>query len=142
MDRCGRAPREIKASANSRRYYVLTLYRDCQKHSLNLHALVCRAFHGDPPEGMQAAHGNGDKSDNSADNLRWATPKENCDDRGRHGNHVAGEKQHLARLTDEMVTAMRQMAATGMKHRQIAARFGVARPTASHAIRGYTWKHV
>ncbi|WP_170790783.1 HNH endonuclease [Ruegeria lacuscaerulensis] len=48
--------------------------------------IVCEAFHGPPPSPKhQAAHNNGDPSDNRAENLRWATPAENTRDKYRHG---------------------------------------------------------
>ena len=40
----------------------------------NVHTLVLTTFVGDRPDGMQACHNNGDKTDNRLENLRWDTP--------------------------------------------------------------------
>jgi transcriptional regulator with XRE-family HTH domain len=49
-----------------------------------VNALVCEAWYGPRPEGMHAAHNNGDRGDDRPSNLRWATPKENGADKSRH----------------------------------------------------------
>lgn len=55
------------------------------------HSLVCEAFNGPRPSpGMHCAHRDGDKSNNTPENLYWATPKENSDDRERHGRTFRG----------------------------------------------------
>lgn len=46
-----------------------------------VHRLVCEAFHGPKPTPKhEVAHWDGDKTNNTAPNLRWATHKENCQD--------------------------------------------------------------
>jgi HNH endonuclease len=52
----------------------------------SVHALVCETYHGPKPSpAHQAAHLNGNPSDNRPSNLAWKTPKENAADRVRHG---------------------------------------------------------
>jgi len=56
------------------------------------HQLVCTAFHGPRPSPThQVAHGDGCRTNNRADNLRWATPLENAADCIKHGNRPRGE---------------------------------------------------
>ena len=50
-----------------------------------IHELVCEAFHGPRPYGMQCRHLDGNKLNNCADNLCWGTPQENTEDKRRHG---------------------------------------------------------
>lgn len=46
---------------------------------------VLLAFVGPRPDGMEACHGDGDCTNDSADNLRWDTHSSNMYDRKRHG---------------------------------------------------------
>jgi hypothetical protein len=51
-----------------------------------VHDLVCRAFHGERPEGKEVAHEDRNPSNNSAENLSWKTHAENQSDIRRHGS--------------------------------------------------------
>ena len=66
-------PRLCKLQASSSGYLRYRLQRFGRIRSVAIHELVLHAFVGPRPEGMWAAHGNGDKSDNRVENLRWAT---------------------------------------------------------------------
>ena len=69
-----------------------------QKHLL--HRLVALAFLGECPLGKQVCHDNGVPSDNRVSNLYYGTPKNNSDDKFRHGTMPVGEKHSLSKLTD------------------------------------------
>jgi hypothetical protein len=65
-------------------------HRDGRRRTAHLHRLVCEAYHGPAPSPIHhAAHWDGDKENNSASNLRWATPQENEADKVRHGRRPA-----------------------------------------------------
>ena len=57
-----------------------------------VHHLVLSTFVGARPAGHQAAHGDGDRRNNSLGNLRWATRSENEADKVRHGTRLAGAR--------------------------------------------------
>lgn len=50
-----------------------------------VHRLVAKTFIGEPPEGTECCHNDGDPSNNNVENLRWGTPLENVADRQKHG---------------------------------------------------------
>jgi hypothetical protein len=50
-----------------------------------VHRAVALAFHGEPPEGTEVRHLNGDPQDNRPSNLAYGTRSENNYDKRRHG---------------------------------------------------------
>ena len=53
--------------------------------SQRVHRAIATAFHDNPDNKPEVAHGNGINNDNRAANLRWATRSENMDDVRKHG---------------------------------------------------------
>ena len=102
-----------------------------------VHRMVCAAFHGPQPEGMEVAHQNGDAHDNRAENLRWKTHHDNMEDRRAHGTIVHGEAHH--NTTIDAATAARIREAKGAYH-QVGKRFGVSRSVVGRIKRGETWR--
>ena len=102
-----------------------------------VHRVVLEAFGGpQPTPHHQAAHSDGNRVNNLDENLRWATPKENSDDRIRHGNGV-GATHGCAVLTIDDVRYIRTSDEPALR---IAKRLGVYASTVSNARRGKTWK--
>lgn len=50
-----------------------------------VHGLVAECWRGPRPDGHQAAHKDGDNTNNVPPNVRWATPLENENDKWGHG---------------------------------------------------------
>lgn len=109
----------------------------------NIHQLVCRSFHGDPPSGKPSVlHWDDDPWNNRVDNLRWGSQSDNHEDRRRNGNKVGPKPEEAtgAKLTWETVRDMRTRYANGEPQYQLAKRFGVSRPTVNQVVHGRTWK--
>ena len=124
-------------------YPCVTLrHADGDEQVVNIHHAVARAFLGPRPCGLYVCHRDGKKSNNTLDNLRYATPTENVADREIHGNTAKGERNGLARLTATAVRDMRARHAGGETIYSLAAVFGVAETTASDAIHRRTWRHI
>lgn len=81
------SPRQLAVSLDDWGYRRVSLWVNGAVRSRRVHQLVCAAFHGPRPVGLQARHLNGEQLDNRADNLRWGTPRENMRDRIKHGRH-------------------------------------------------------
>lgn len=62
-----------------------------------VHHLVLEAFSGPRPEGQEVRHLNGNRLDNSAGNLEWASHLVNMRDRRTHGTWYKGMKTHCPR---------------------------------------------
>lgn len=67
-------------------YHTVRLYHNKNSRIIYVHRLVAKAFIKNPLEKAQVNHINGDKLDNSIDNLEWATQSENL----RHAALVLG----------------------------------------------------
>lgn len=97
------AERIMKTRVAANGYLRVMLRRDAQSAMVSVHYLVLRTFIGECPQGQQACHNDGCRTNNHLSNLRWDTPKNNHADKKRHGTQPLGEKHHNAKLTDEQV---------------------------------------
>jgi hypothetical protein len=76
--------------------------------------------------------------------LRWGTSAENSAEmveRGRSASK-AGELCGKAILTADRVREIRALAASGVRQRVVAERFGIGRSTVWHIVSRRRWKHV
>lgn len=106
-----------------------------------VHVMVCRAFHGPKPtERHQVAHGDGKRSHNRADNLRWATPEENHFDKRQHGTHLTGETHPSAVLAEPNIAPIRRLAELHVPLGVIAEAFGVSPENVASIRDRKTWK--
>lgn len=106
-----------------------------------VHRIVCEAFHGSPQSGQDAAHGDGVKTNNRADNLRWATRAENMADKVLHGTHARGDRAPSVKLDVQKVAAIRVALGAGASQRSLAREYGVS-PSAINLIalgRNWAW---
>lgn len=106
-----------------------------------IHALVMEAFEGPCPPSLEVCHGDGDKTNNRFENLRYDTREANCEDRRKHGFCIQGERNHRAKLTAGEVLEIRRLKGTGTQE-DIAAGFCVTGRAVGKIHRGERWRHV
>lgn len=82
----------LRPSIRADGYVQVRLYNAVVGATKKVHRLVLEAFTGPRPDGMEACHANGDRSDNRAGNLRWDTVRENANDRISH--HPTCRRRH------------------------------------------------
>lgn len=108
-----------------------------------VHVLVAKAFIGEKPSTKhQVAHGDGTRSNNFVENLRWATSKENCDDRRIHGTEQIGESHARAKLKEEDVRRIVQLCALGVSSKDIQNYYNLSQGIVRHIICGIRWPHL
>lgn len=102
-------------------------------------SLVAAAFIGPRPEGLLVLHGDGDSTNNRADNLRYGSHSDNIEDARQHGTLSQGERQWLAKLTASEVMFIR---ITDMRGVDLAKHYGVTAACISAVRQRKNWKHV
>lgn len=107
-----------------------------------VHRMVLEAFAGERPDGFITRHLDGNKLNNSIENLCWGTHLENSRDMVRHGTVMVGESNHAAKITEEDVRVIRRDRSRGVKLRSLELRYGLTRRSVLNIIQGKTWKHV
>lgn len=108
--------------------------------------LICSAFHGPCPTPRHLVlHGNGDREDNRAINLRWGTQKENLADREAHGRTLHGSLNPSSKITEADALEIRRRCAGGRhgggeRQREVAAEFGLTQAAVSLIVLNKAWR--
>lgn len=124
-------------------YMVIRHYVGGVRKHYHLHRLVAMAFRGLPENSaLHAAHYDGDKLNNSANNIYWATAQENISDRERHGRTMRGDNHYARVLSSSEIPKIRKLLSAGMPQKDIAKIYGVTKYTISDIKRGKTWNSV
>jgi hypothetical protein len=107
-----------------------------------VHTLVLEHFVSPRPAGLEGCHGDGDRSNNAAGNLRWDTRSGNHADKNAHGTSPIGERHPMRKLDDKTVLAIRARRAEGASATRLSEEFNVSRMTAFRAATGRSWSHL
>jgi hypothetical protein len=102
---------------------------------------VLDAFVGLCSKGKEACHWDGDGENNFVENLRWGTPKENGQDKSRHGRSLRGEANANSKLTFVKVKRIRDLRKQGMSIVWLSKVFKVSKNTVRNVISGFSWSH-
>lgn len=133
------AERVLARSFTRKGYLAVSLWRSGNAYPREVHRLVCRAFHGEPADGLEAAHLNGDKTDPRASNLAWTSKAENMRMKVSHGTQPNGERVVTAKLSTEQALEIFIAAHRGENMRQLARDYGVDDKTIRKIKRGEMW---
>lgn len=114
-----------------------------KKKTFRAHRLVLMAFN--PTEGMEQLevnHKDGNKKNNSLDNLEWCTPSENQKHAFKLGLQKPrrGEKSNFSKLTEKDAIKIFELREEGLTHKQIAEIIGCSSSNISYILKGKTWQ--
>lgn len=123
-------PRILATSLDERGYSkIYIIGPNGKKLTTRTHILVCLAFHGSKPTDAHTVnHKDGNKLNNTPENLEWMTRQEQA----IHSYQVLGNvssrprgygSHHRANYTDDEVRHIRSLHASGVSHEKIAAIF-------------------
>jgi hypothetical protein len=131
--------RRLSRTSSRKGYAQVTLCRQGKQRTVEVHRLVCRAFHGEPLPGQEVAHLDGDPANPAASNLVWASRTENHAHKRRHGTRLTGERLPSSVLTEKAAVDIVEAAAAGEPKRAIARRFGVSDRAVRKIVAGEMW---
>ena len=149
--------RTLKKQIDNHGYERVWLCKKGEKKCIHIHTLVATAFHGNKKTGLEIAHLDGNKLNNKADNLTWATHKENESHKILHGtlptglrngkytkqeSTPRGDNHRNSKLTSERVRKIKALLQNKIIHRIIAKKYKVSRATISYISRGERWAHI
>ena len=81
-------------------YFQVSLWEGGKGRTWFIHHIVTIVFHGDrPSQRHHAAHRDGNKTNNSKDNLRWLTKEENEAEKIIHGTSNHGQRNGMSKTS-------------------------------------------
>ena len=141
----------LKFGKNIGGYLQIGLYKNGKCYRRTIHRLVLETYVGPCPEGMEACHNNGIKTDNRLENLRWDIRKANHQDAIKHGTHSGflssakqeGEVNKMSKLTNDQVRLIFDSYHDGAYTQQeLADYFNVCKMQILRIVNKQAWKHI
>ena len=105
-----------------------------------VHRLVAKLYVPNPENKPQVNHKDGNKLNNSADNLEWVTNRENSIHALKNGWMHIEERHQFAKLNRKQVAFIKSH--DEMTRKELAELFNVSAKTISDIRNGRTWKTV
>jgi len=133
--------RILKPSPDRGGYLQVYLVRDSKKHTSPVHRLVGNAFFGELPTGMQTNHINGNKNDNSVQNLEYVTPSQNMQHAFASGLKAAlrGSDNGNSKLSEEQVLEIKNELSNGKSIREIALNVNISKSSVFSIKHRISW---
>lgn len=130
---------ERRAKDDGHKYLRIGLNKDgvCTKHYM--HRLLAEAFIDNPESKRTVNHIDGDKRNNSLDNLEWATYSENTQHAHDHGLTRA-PRAHL-KLNEADARMVKDLHDAGMTNTLMAKLLDVSQVSISQIVTGKTFKY-
>jgi hypothetical protein len=134
----------IKSTDNGRGYKLVTIQVNMRRKNFYVHRLVAAAFLPNPENKKEVNHIDGDKANNRASNLEWATRLENIQHAKINGLSPIGESTGMAKLTEsnviEILDALKEN--PQLNKTALGRKFGVNCTAIIKISKGQRWKHI
>jgi hypothetical protein len=135
------AKRPLKLTVDRYGYLRTTITIDGRSRLLRVHTAVLDAFRGPRPDGCDASHLNGNRTDNRRANLVWESASDNQRRKLEHGTLVHGERHKCAKLSEVDVRQMRLRLRAGERKSDLASEYQVSRTLVGWIAKGKAWPH-
>lgn len=123
-------------------YLRVRLSRDNKVTFFSVHRAVALAFLGKIPKEMCVRHLDGNKTNNSLNNLKIGTYQENSDDEVKAKRHPHGKTHPRAKISEDDVHRIRELFKEGLPQTKIAVMFNIDQTHVSKIVRKDLWKHI
>lgn len=135
---------ELKLRKTQCGYWGTTLKVDGKRVDVTIHRLVAESFIPNPFDKSQVNHKDGNKNNNSVENLEWVTPSENQIHAFLQGlsNQANGEDHYNHKLSENQVLEIRSLFSKGWNKTALSIKYNVSRANIRKIIQRKTWKHV
>lgn len=118
-------------------YHKVLLWKAGVTSQHLVHKLILWTFVGVRPDGREACHLNGIKTDNRISNLHWGLRSENQAHREAHGTGRIGKRFSQKRVSDHIVHRIRTLAKV-LNKTEIARALQLPRTTVNDLVNGRT----
>lgn len=122
-------------------YMTVCLRKDGVTSRMYVHRIVCEAFIDNPDNLPVVNHKDGNKANNTAQNLEWSTYSHNNQHAIDTGLKQIGEQWYNAKLSKNDVIKILQRGKYST-YENIAKEYGVTKATIRDVLTGRTWKSV
>lgn len=136
---------KIVVGTDSYGYRTVAMKKDKIRVQIGVHILVAKAFLDNPENKYSVNHIDTNRSNNSVENLEWATQKEQIDHAIRLGRMKweKGTERKNSKLTESDVLEIRRLyIKTNTTFRKLSAQFNVSPSTIKSILDYKKWKHV
>lgn len=130
---------------NTTGYNWVKIWKEGKFHQVFVHRAVALAFIPNPENKRVVNHKDGNKTNNTVENLEWCSQSENIKHAYSTGLKGIGEKHGKAVLTEEIVLEARSLYRKGSRTNgavALAKKYGVNQATLWYALTRQTWTHI
>lgn len=132
----------ITTGCKDKHYVRVSLRKNGIRKNINIHVLVAEAFLGKRPHGLYVNHKDGNKRNNSINNLEYVTPRENILQSVKAGTHPKGSRIAQAKLNEKDVIEVIKLLSSHHSCESISKKFCVSRTAINRIKLGKTWRHI
>jgi hypothetical protein len=129
--------------SNGNGYFKVNLYGETVKKSILVHRLVAQAFLPNLDNKPCVNHKDGNKANNSVENLEWCTISENHKHAYDTGLKLKGQNHPNSKLKTEDILNIRSLYKNEkVTHQELSKRFNVARSLIAAILNNKIWTHI
>lgn len=126
---------------NTGGYHSIALSKGGKVFTKRVHVLVCTAFHGKKPKGLEASHFDDDNCNNIPENLLWETRKLNMARRAANTLKATGRRHKRGLFTEDDVKNIKGLFAQGIPTKDIARLYKVSSAVIRQMRTGLTYAY-